>query len=168
MVQQGPSVDGILSAWYHSFWLGDEEWDVDPEGPCEAGMITQTASRSGVLIDTATHSGYLQVTLRFDTAEPTGSAEEFEDIAKGTIQLSDAQIVAQPTGADGDPITLALPAAGLYGFQVASRGRGAPDAVEPANVKELYVIDVWPIERPVPPEVVKITSARGLERLSWP
>lgn len=160
MTAETRSSTGSLAAWYHQFWLGGDDWDLETATPLEARMFNHAANGEGVLVLTGTHSGWVTVTLRFSEEAPLTPPDEWEDVVRGVVHLPDAAVFAMPTGSLGDEIELTLPAAGDYQFQIAAKGREDLDHDEDDS-PEVYLIDLWPAARVDGSTVLRITSEFG-------
>ncbi|MDF2665352.1 MAG: pSRTUE45b [Microbacterium sp.] len=160
MMFQADSATGSLTAWYHRFWLGGEDWDLEVAGPMEARMFNRAATGEGILIFTGTHSGWFQITLRLIEEAPPVPSAEWEDVVRGSINLPEAALWAVPTGSLGEEIELPLPSAGEYGFQIAAKGREDVDHEEDDS-PEAYLIDIWPATQMGESTVLRMTSEFG-------
>jgi len=161
-------VTGVLDCWYHQFWVGAEDYDFETD-PLEAGMFCPRADGSGMMIHAATHSGYVRVTLRSRPSEPALPADEWDDVARGSLETDTPSLFAVPPLGDGDGLELALPRAGTFAFQISAMARGEvrdDDEADPTDPDEHYLIEVWPIDEPLAPTCIRVTSTFGRQRLA--
>lgn len=144
-------------------WIGAEDFVLEDDGSAVGGLIIPSVGNTGVMLNTATHSSYVDVTLRLVDGPETGTFEEWEDVAVTYIDLPKPEIRVAPVAGLGEVGVLSLEAAGTYGVQALGLGRVGDHERQEMDAEERYEINVWPVEGPFESRSLKLTSPSGLE-----
>lgn len=133
-------------------------------------LLNFNRSRTGGFeVITATHTGYVDVTVRsWDAAETVAKVTgEWEDFATGSFESPTGKLVAQNTGGDGDTTPNVIGRAGLHGVRVLARGRDSSALDDLSETgPDIYLVDVWPAPQGVTEEHAT-RSKFGKEVESW-
>lgn len=163
-----------MSTWYSMIgfgmpdvdYIGSEEGD---EFHRVGSLLEFNRSRTGGFeVTTATHTGYVNVTVRsWSDAESIPKVpQDWEDSATGSFESPTGTLVAQNTGGDGDTTPNLINRAGLYGVRVLARGRDIPEVDAGETGPDEYIVDIWPAPGGVTEESFT-RSEFGKETESW-
>lgn len=160
MTDDRDSYEIKVGSWFHSFWIGDEEW-ASGRGPLQAGLLEIADTRNGLFVDTAVHSGLVSVRIQVLLDPPRTPLSQWDDIAEASIRLSSDQLYVIPLGGLGDMLEAPVCRAGEFGIQVAGKCR---DQDADLGQLESYLISVWPVNEVIEPKSLRLSSPRAKEK----
>lgn len=160
------NVSGILGSCFHSFWIGDEDWEYDERASLQAGMLTLGGNGSGYLVDTAAHTGYVRIILEHLEDPAAVSADDWDDVSLATLVLSTNRLYAASIGGLGQALELHLPNAGLHTVRVSGKNRVEDErSFDETAAAETYLIQIWSTSRAMQPQSIRLTSDWGQEQM---
>lgn len=166
----------LMSTWYTTIGFGPPEVDyIGMEEGDEmrnvGGLLRFNTSRTGgFAIVTATHTGYVTVTIRssHECSPPTVDVSEWEDMAISSFEAPLGELIAQNTGRDGETTPNLIDRPGTYGVRVLARNRDEPQPEDlTMTAPDVYLVDIWPAPPEGVPEESFSTSEIGKEIETW-